>query len=114
MELTELLMKKSHSADRKLSKNEIEQFLSVLHGWRYEEDSIVKEFSFEDFYETIAFVNGVAYIANFEDHHPDLLVSFNKCTVKFNTHSVHGISENDFICAAKVDALSEHRFMAYQ
>ena len=54
---------------------------------------------------TMAFVNAVAWIAHREDHHPDLLVSYNRCTVRFNTHSVGGLSINDFICAAKVDGL---------
>jgi 4a-hydroxytetrahydrobiopterin dehydratase len=53
----------------------------------------------------MAFVNAVAWIAHAEDHHPDLLVSYNRCTVRFNTHSVGGLSVNDFICAAKLDAL---------
>ena len=53
----------------------------------------------------MAFVNALAWIAHVEDHHPDLAVSYSRCTVRFNTHSVGGISINDFICAAKVDAL---------
>ncbi len=53
----------------------------------------------------MAFVNALAWVAHPEDHHPDLAVSYNRCAVRFNTHSVGGISINDFICAAKVDAL---------
>jgi 4a-hydroxytetrahydrobiopterin dehydratase len=76
-------------------------------GWRIAEDgrSLRRAFSFPDFYETMAFVNAVAWIANVEDHHPDLEVGYNYCRMTFATHSIGGLSENDFICAAKVDAL---------
>ena len=61
-------------------------------------------FQFADFHHTMAFVNAVAWIAHEQDHHPDMQVSYNRCTVRFSTHSVGGISVNDFICAAKLDA----------
>ncbi len=67
--------------------------------------SLEKTYSFSNYYETIAFVNAVAFIANAEDHHPDLALSYGKCTVRFNTHDVQGISVSDFFCASKVDAL---------
>ncbi|HEY9150705.1 MAG TPA: 4a-hydroxytetrahydrobiopterin dehydratase, partial [Gammaproteobacteria bacterium] len=60
---------------------------------------------FKNYYQTIAFVNALAWIANQEDHHPDLEVSYNRCTVHFSTHSIGGLSLNDFICAARLDAL---------
>jgi 4a-hydroxytetrahydrobiopterin dehydratase len=80
---------------------------ALATGWRIAEDghSIRRAFSFADFYETMAFVNAVAWIANAEDHHPDLEVGYDYCRMTFSTHSVGGLSENDFICAAKVDAL---------
>jgi len=80
---------------------------ALAPGWRIAEDgrSIRRAFSFTDFYETMAFVNAVAWIANTEDHHPDLEVGYDYCRLAFSTHSVGGLSENDFICAAKVDAL---------
>lgn len=68
---------------------------------------ISRTYHFNNFYETIAFVNALAWIANQEDHHPDLEVSYKQCKVHFSTHSIGGLSENDFICAAKVDALVE-------
>ena len=68
-------------------------------------DSLSREFSFKNYYQTIAFVNSLAWIAHAEDHHPDLEVSYNRCLVKYATHSIGGLSENDFICAAKIDAL---------
>jgi 4a-hydroxytetrahydrobiopterin dehydratase len=73
--------------------------------WRHVDGSLVREFRFRNYYETLAFVNALAFIVHAQDHHPDLAVSFNRCEVRFNTHSVGGISENDFICAAKIDAL---------
>ena len=67
--------------------------------------SLRREFSFVDFYRTMSFVNALAHIANIEDHHPDLEVGYNYCRVRYNTHSVGGLSDNDFICAAKIDRL---------
>jgi 4a-hydroxytetrahydrobiopterin dehydratase len=67
--------------------------------------SIAKVYLFKDFYETMAFVNAVAFIANREDHHPDLAVSYNRCVVTYSTHAIGGLSQNDFICAAKIEAL---------
>lgn len=66
---------------------------------------IQKTFNFKNFYQTMAFVNAVAWIANQENHHPDLEVGYNRCVVHYNTHAVNGLSENDFICAAKIDQL---------
>jgi 4a-hydroxytetrahydrobiopterin dehydratase len=76
-------------------------------GWRVADDgkSLRRALSFEDFYETMAFVNAVAWIANREDHHPDLEIGYNYCRITLATHSIGGLSENDFICAAKIDAL---------
>jgi 4a-hydroxytetrahydrobiopterin dehydratase len=66
---------------------------------------LTRDFKFENFHATMAFVNAVAWIAHVEDHHPDLELGYGHCRVTFSTHSVGGLSENDFICAAKVDAL---------
>jgi 4a-hydroxytetrahydrobiopterin dehydratase len=66
---------------------------------------IKRSFAFENFYETIAFVNAIAWIANQENHHPDLEIGYNYCHISFTTHALKGLSHNDFICAAKVDAL---------
>src|SRR5207237_8250864 len=63
------------------------------------------EFAFRDFYRTMSFVNALAHIANVEDHHPDLEVGYNYCRVTFTTHAIRGLSENDFVCAAKVDLI---------
>ncbi|MBI5462327.1 MAG: 4a-hydroxytetrahydrobiopterin dehydratase [Gammaproteobacteria bacterium] len=68
-------------------------------------DSIHREFRFRNFHETMAFVNALAWIAHREDHHPDLEVGYNRCAVQYSTHAAAGLTENDFICAAKIDAL---------
>ncbi len=83
----------------------VHQHLGQVQGWVLKDGAIEKTYRFPDFHRTIAFVNALAWIANAEDHHPDLQASYGHCTVRFNTHSVQGISINDFICAAKVDAL---------
>lgn len=69
-------------------------------------DEISRTFQFKNYYQTLAFVNALGWIAHQEDHHPDLEVSYNKCCVHFSTHAIKGLSENDFICAAKIDALT--------
>jgi 4a-hydroxytetrahydrobiopterin dehydratase len=67
--------------------------------------SLRREFTFRDFYRTMSFVNAVAHVANIEDHHPDLEVGYNVCRVRYSTHAIGGLSENDFICAAKLDQI---------
>ena len=84
---------------------QVETHLPHAPGWALVEGAIQKRYDFADYHHTMAFVNAVAWVAHVQDHHPDLLVSYNRCTVRFNTHSVGGISINDFICAAKLEAL---------
>ena len=79
--------------------------LRHLPGWEHGGGEIARTFKFKNYYETMAFVNAVAWVAHGEDHHPDMEVGYNKCGVRFSTHSVGGLSENDFISAAKVNAL---------
>jgi 4a-hydroxytetrahydrobiopterin dehydratase len=76
-------------------------------GWSVAEDakSLKRSFKFKDFYRTMSFVNAVAHIANTEDHHPDLEVGYDHCRITYATHSIGGLSHNDFICAAKIDRL---------
>jgi 4a-hydroxytetrahydrobiopterin dehydratase len=78
--------------------------------WRLIEDgrAIKREFKFRDFLRTMSFVNALAHIANIEDHHPDLELGYNYCRVRFSTHAIVGLSDNDFICAAKIDRLPLH------
>jgi 4a-hydroxytetrahydrobiopterin dehydratase len=88
-----------------MSMAEVDRHLRDVSGWALEGGAIEKTYHFEDYHRTMAFVNAVAWIAHREDHHPDIAFSYNRCTLRFSTHSVGGISLNDFICAAKVDAL---------
>ena len=94
----------------------IKGYLSQLAGWEYDPSSvpsgpsgpggqIVKTFNFQNFHETMAFVNKVTELSHREDHHPDMEVSYKACKVKYHTHAINGMSQNDFICAAKVDQL---------
>lgn len=82
--------------------------MAVLPGWELvkEGTAIRKTFRFPDYYRTLAFVNALAYVAHREDHHPDLNVHYDRCVVRFSTHDVGGLSENDFICAAKAELLA--------
>lgn len=80
-------------------------WLKTLPGWQSGEGNIAKSYKFKDFHETMAFVNAVAWIAHQENHHPDLTVGYNACRVQYSTHDVGGLSESDFICAAKVEKL---------
>jgi 4a-hydroxytetrahydrobiopterin dehydratase len=75
--------------------------------WRLIEDgkAIKRDFALRDFYRTMSFVNALAHVANIEDHHPDLEVGYNYCRVRYSTHAIGGLSENDFICAAKIDRI---------
>lgn len=94
--------------DAPLDSSQIETLQRQLHpDWKVADDgdSIRRDFTFKNFYETIAFVNALAWIANREDHHPDLEVSYKHCVVHFSTHAIGGLSDNDFICAAKTDVL---------
>ena len=90
-----------------LTEQSIAPFLNGLQGWSLENGMIVKTFRFKNYYETMAFVNATAWISHREDHHPDLHVGYNQCKVSYVTHAIKGLSENDFICAAKIDSLLE-------
>jgi 4a-hydroxytetrahydrobiopterin dehydratase len=90
-----------------LSEDEAMKFLSEIPDWILRGDSkeIFRTVTFKNYYQTMAFVNAVAWIAHQENHHPDLEVGYNRCTIQYSTHAIDGLSENDFICAAKVNAL---------
>jgi len=88
-----------------LSDEEAAKLLVQLDGWQRRDRLISKVFRFKNYYETMAFVNATAWISHREDHHPDLAVGYNQCIVSYTTHAIGGLSENDFICAAKIDAL---------
>ncbi len=90
-----------------LSMLQCQTYLKETPQWNIIDDgkSLQRRFQFKNYYETIAFVNAVAWVAHQQDHHPDLEVHYNYCVIRYNTHTVGGLSENDFICAARVDAL---------
>jgi len=94
-------------SEHKLSEARVRELLPEVPGWELIEEghALSKIYSFKNYYETMAFVNALAYMAHREDHHPDLGVHYNRCVVRFSTHDVGGLSENDFICAAKTEAL---------
>ena len=95
-------------SEHKLTEARVRELLPDVPGWELVEDghALSKTFKFKDYYRTMAFVNALAFIANREDHHPDLSVHYNRCVVRFSTHDVGGLSENDFICAAKAEVLT--------
>ena len=94
---------------RALTPTEIVRRLADVPGWKLSGDgadvAIEKTYTFADYYETISFVNALAFVANALDHHPDLSLHYNRCIVRFSTHALKGISDTDFECAARTDAL---------
>ena len=103
----QLVSRKSRAmeGDRAYSDSELAVQLPELACWTLGEGALERTFAFRDYYDTIAFVNALAWMVHGEDHHPELKVGYNRCTVRWSTHSVEGISENDFICAAKSDVV---------
>ncbi|MCP5328527.1 MAG: 4a-hydroxytetrahydrobiopterin dehydratase [Steroidobacteraceae bacterium] len=94
-----------------LSTDECQALMAQLApGWVLAGDArqIERRFGFKDFFRTMSFVNALAHIAHLEDHHPDLEVGYNYCHVRYSTHAIDGLSENDFICAAKIDRIPLH------
>jgi len=92
----------------KLDTSAIEAHLQQLHkNWSTNtaKTHIQRQFSFQNYYQTTAFINGIIWVTHREDHHPDIEFGYNTCTVSYTTHAINGLSLNDFICAAKVDAL---------
>lgn len=85
------------------------ELLALLPEWKSAGDgkSIAKTFKFENFYETLGFVNAIGWMANRQDHHPDLEVGYNHCVVHWSSHDVDGLSMNDFICAARVEQIAQ-------
>ncbi|MBY0239235.1 MAG: 4a-hydroxytetrahydrobiopterin dehydratase [Burkholderiaceae bacterium] len=92
-----------------LSDTEAARLAALLPAWQLEHNRLVRTYAFADYYKTLAFVNALAYVTHQQDHHPELTVTYNRCVVRYDTHSVNqgqgGLSINDFICAAKADAL---------
>lgn len=89
----------------RLAADALGAHLRALSGWSQAGGAIEKTYAFDDFHATIGFVNALAWIANHEDHHPDLRVSYNRCAVAWSTHDAGGVTQNDVVCAAKTDRL---------
>ncbi len=87
----------------RLSEADLRAHLAALTGWAYTGNAIEKTFSFANYYETMAFVNAVAFIAHHVDHHPDLEVHYNRCLVRYSTHTAEGVTLNDCISAALIE-----------
>ena len=103
--MTNYLEQKCSRRAAGMNEDAIRDHLAQTSGWREAEGAIEKTFAFKGWLETVAFVDALAWVCHVEDHHPDLRLSAGSCTVRFSTHSAGGISQNDFICAAKTDAL---------
>jgi 4a-hydroxytetrahydrobiopterin dehydratase len=106
--LTDKKCKPCEGGVEPLSRTEAQTLMQQLQPeWKLADDgkSLHREWRFKNFYHTMSFVNAAAHIANTEDHHPDLEIGYGYCRMKYWTHAIGGLSENDFICAAKVDAL---------
>ncbi len=108
--MSDLLSKKCVPCEGGVAKLDVESvrvLLQQVPEWALSADgqAISRTFSFGNYWQTMAFVNAVAWVAHTEDHHPDMSVHWGKCVVTFNTHAVGGLTDNDFICAAKVSAL---------
>ena len=99
----------THDANA-LSADEIDRLLPHVAGWAVIDGKLQSSFTFRNYYETIAFVNALAWVSHQEDHHPELLLTYKLCAVAYTTHSAGGeLSENDFICAARASALYVQR-----
>lgn len=104
-ELSRKRCKPCEGGTKPFNRMEVEGYLAQLQGWEYVNGEIVKTFTFKNYHETMAFVNAVAFISHREDHHPDMEVGYKTCKMRYMTHAIQGLSENDFICAAKVEEL---------
>lgn len=93
--------------------DDIARMLPLLPDWTVQDGKLTRAYAFDNHYITLAFVNALAWISHAEDHHPELTVTYDRCAVRYDTHSVNGgkggLSDNDFICAAKVDAIYDQR-----
>jgi 4a-hydroxytetrahydrobiopterin dehydratase len=88
-----------------LGAAEARELLAELPGWCVDGERLEKKFAFANHYEALAFVNAVAWVSHREDHHPELTVGYRDVCVQYWTHAIGGLSENDFICAAKLEKL---------
>ena len=92
-----------------MTLEEAREMQKEVPSWEVIDDgqAIRRLFNFSNHYEVMAFANAVAWISHREDHHPSMTVGYSRCELVYSTHAVEGLTENDFICSAKVDALLE-------
>jgi 4a-hydroxytetrahydrobiopterin dehydratase len=109
MKLAEKTARPISKGTAPLPRNEAEELLRDIPQWSMGERTIAREFRFKDFRQAMEFVNSVAAIANEQDHHPDMFISYNKVQLTLSTHKIGGLSLNDFIVAAKIDAADQQR-----
>jgi 4a-hydroxytetrahydrobiopterin dehydratase len=88
-----------------LSPDQIQQKLPTVPGWQITDGELTRTFKFKNYHESMAFVNATAWVSHAQDHHPDIELGYNTVKMRYSTHSVGGLSENDFICAARINAL---------
>lgn len=109
MDLAEKRCKPCEGGMQPLSREQSQELLAALDSaWSLAEDgkSISRSFEFSAYDRTLGFANAVAWIAMTEDHHPVLTVEYGCCRVSYTTHAINGLSDNDFICAAKIDRIA--------
>ena len=107
-DLLSLSCKHYSNEDTKLTETEITSLLTKTTGWtlsQADKNIITKDFKFKNYHQTIEFINAVAWIVHQQDHHPEITITYNTCHIEFSTHSINGLSLNDFICAAKINTL---------
>jgi 4a-hydroxytetrahydrobiopterin dehydratase len=92
-----------------LSEKRAQGLLAQVHGWKIVAGELTRSFKFENYYEAVAFVNATAWVSHAQDHHPDIALGYNTVVMRYSTHSVGGLSENDFICAAHINVLVDKR-----
>lgn len=95
----------SETGTKPKTESEVREFLKDLPGWHYEKGEISRTFTFKNYSETVPFVNAVVWIAISQDHHPEIEFGYKVCRIRYSTHSIGGLSDNDFICAAKINRL---------
>ncbi len=106
-ELVSKTCKPCEGGTKPLTPQAAQALLQQTPGWQINErgNEIARTYEFKNYYQTMAFVNALAWVAHREDHHPDIEVGYKRCRVRYSTHAIGGLSENDFICAAKFNAL---------
>ena len=101
----DLLAARCRPTTTALDAAETARLLALAPGWTIENKQLVRTFGFTNYYRTMAFVNALAFLSHAEDHHPEMTVTYKNCIVRYDTHTAQGLSDNDFICAAKANAL---------